>query len=55
MGQEASEQLCVLHTGVDTLTLLTSPEPTYHTLDYVAGPGSSQEHMFKVSENSCSR
>ncbi|KAL4429576.1 hypothetical protein ABPG77_008625 [Micractinium sp. CCAP 211/92] len=48
MGQEASEQLCVLHTGVDTLTLLTSPEPTYHTLDYVAGPGSSQEHMFKV-------
>lgn len=43
----------MLHTGVDTLTLLSSPEAAYYTLDHVAGPGSSQEHMFKASIDCC--
>lgn len=52
-GREAGEPLCVLHTGVDTLTLQSSPEATYFTLDHVAGPGTSQEHMFKVRDGRC--
>jgi hypothetical protein len=46
--REALEPACLQHTGVDTLTLLSSPEPAYFTLDHVAGAASTQHHMFKV-------
>lgn len=39
---------CLQHTGRQTLTLMTASEPAYHTFDYVAGPDSTQEQLFKV-------
>ena len=46
--REAAEPACLQHTGVDTLTLLSSSEPSYFTLDHVAGAASTQHQMFKV-------
>lgn len=39
---------CLQHTGWKTLTLVTAPEPAYHTFNAVFGPDSSQEQLFKV-------
>ncbi|EFN54214.1 hypothetical protein CHLNCDRAFT_10962, partial [Chlorella variabilis] len=47
-GKETAEAACLQHTGVDTLTLLTNPEPTFYTLDHVAGGSQAQAHMHKV-------
>lgn len=52
-GRESSEPPCVQHTGVDTLALLSAPEPTYYSLNHCAGVAASQLHMFKVVGRPC--